>query len=234
MTEVNTERNSSSEPAAVSAEQKAGIVKTVVAIVVAIAIMLMMFIHKINSPRVLSNEELRINGLFILDQPRILSDFELQDHRGKAFTKESLKGKWSLVFFGFTHCPDICPTTMALLNQLMTELNGSILDQSQVIMVTADPARDTVEKLAEYVPFFNPEFTGVTGEFISLKRLGNQLNVPFVKVPQADSYTIDHGGQVVIINPRGDYHGFLSTPLDLARMKLTYQSMVTASTCCGQ
>ncbi|MBB6520126.1 SCO family protein [Pseudoteredinibacter isoporae] len=234
MSEVNTERDSSSAPGSASAEQKAGIIKTVVGIVIAIAIMLMMFIHKINSPRVLTNEELRINGLFVLDQPRILSDFELKSHRGEAFTKESLNGKWSLVFFGFTHCPDICPTTMALLNELMTELNGSILDQSQVIMVTADPARDSVEKLAEYVPFFNPEFTGVTGDFLSLKRLGNQLNVPFVKVPQGDSYTIDHGGQVVIINPRGDYHGFMSTPLDLARMKLTYQSMVTASTCCGQ
>ncbi|WP_299770845.1 SCO family protein [uncultured Pseudoteredinibacter sp.] len=230
MSEVSTDNNESLH----TEEQRSGIIKTVVAIVVAIAVMLMMFIHKINSPRVLSTEELRINGLFVLDQPRILSDFELQNHRSEAFNRDSLKGKWSLVFFGFTHCPDICPTTMALLNQLVTELNGDILDQTQVVMVTADPARDSIEKLAEYVPFFNPDFIGVTGEFITLKKLGNQLNVPFVKVPQGDSYTVDHGGQVVIINPRGDYHGFLSTPLDLARMKLTYQSMVTASTCCGQ
>lgn len=230
MSEVSTDNNESLH----TEEQRSGIIKTVVAIVVAIAVMLMMFIHKINSPRVLSEEELRINGLLVLDQPRILSDFDLKNHRGGAFNRESLKGKWSLVFFGFTHCPDICPTTMALLNQLVTELNGDILDQTQVVMVTADPGRDSVEKLAEYVPFFNPDFIGVTGDFITLKRLGNQLNVPFVKVPQGDSYTVDHGGQVVIVNPRGDYHGFLSTPLDLARMKLTYQSMVTASTCCGQ
>lgn len=217
-----------------SESQKRNINYTVIAVVTLITIIMSLFLHKISTPRVLSAEEARINGLYILDSPRALTGFDLVDQRGKVFNNESLKGKWSLVFFGFTHCPDICPTTMALLNNLVTSLNGDVLDQTQVIMVTADPARDTAEKLAEYVPFFNPDFIGVTGEFITLKKLGNQLNVPFVKVRQGDSYTIDHGGQVVVINPLGDYHGFFTTPLDMARMKLTYQSMVTSSSCCGQ
>lgn len=232
--ESASEQGVTSRPGDISKKQKRGIWLTVVVISILITMMLAGFIHKINSPRVLSLEELKINGLYVLDRPRVLSDFELVDHKGQAFGREQLQGKWSLVFFGFTHCPDICPTTMALLNKLVTDLNGDILDQTQVVLVTADPARDTVEKLSEYVPFFNPGFTGVTGDFLTIKRLGNQLNVPFVKVPQGDSYTIDHGGQVVLINPRGDYHGFFSTPIDLARMKLTYQSIVSASTCCGQ
>lgn len=206
-----------------------GIRITVFVLLVVMVLMVGAVIHKLLSPRVITDEELRINGLYILDTPRQLKDFTLLDHKGKEFDKSRFQNKWSLVFFGFTHCPDICPTTMALLNELQTKLSGDVLDQTQVILVTADPARDTVEKLAEYVPFFNPDFVGLTGEFITIKRLANQLNVPFVKVTQGDSYTIDHGGQIVLINPRGDYHGFFSTPLDLAKMKLTFQSLVVTS-----
>lgn len=202
---------------------------TVIGIVVLMLLMVAAVIHKLLSPRVITDEELRINGLYILDMPRQLKSFNLKTHKGTDFNQSNFKGKWSLVFFGFTHCPDICPTTLALLNKLVTELNGDILDKTQVILVTADPARDNVKKMAEYVPFFNPDFIGLTGEFITIKRLANQLNVPFVKVTQGDDYTIDHGGQVVLINPKGDYHGFFSTPLDLAKLKLTYQSLVVTS-----
>jgi len=202
---------------------------TVIALVLLMTLMVMMVINKLLSPRIITDEELRINGLYVLDSPRMLKPFKLQDHHGQVFNKKRFEGKWSLVFFGFTHCPDICPTTMALLNELLTELNGEVLDQTQVILITADPARDTVAKLAQYVPFYNPDFIGLTGDFITIKRLANQLHVPFVKVPQGESYTIDHGGQIVLVNPRGDYHGFLSTPLDLAKMKLTFQSLVKTS-----
>lgn len=219
---------------AVSPTQRRGVYITVALILALILIMLAGFIHKLKSPRVLSAEELRINGLYILDTPRQLSAFTLQDQHGQDFGIEQLQGKWSLVFFGFTHCPDICPSTLSLLNKLTRQLQPDILAQTQVVFVSADPARDTAAKLAEYMPFFNPDFIGISGDFLMTKRLGNQLNVPFVKVPQVQGYTIDHGGQVVIVNPRGDYHGFFSTPLDLARVKLTYQSMVSTSNCCGQ
>lgn len=202
---------------------------TVIVLVVLMLLMVATVVHKLLSPRVITDEELRINGLYVLDMPRQLKSFNLKTHKDKPFSQSDLKGKWSLVFFGFTHCPDICPTTLALLNKLTTGLSGDIFDQTQVVLVTADPARDTVAKMAEYVPFFNSEFIGLTGEFITIKRLANQLNVPFVKVTQGDDYTIDHGGQVVLINPKGDYHGFFSTPLDLAKMKLTYQSLVVTS-----
>ena len=87
------------------------------------------------------------------------------------------------------------------------------------------PARDTVEQLAGYVPYFNPDFIGVTGEFLDIHRFATALNTPFRKVPgQGDSYLIDHSANVILINPKGDYHGFFRAPLDLPKMKLTYRS----------
>ena len=139
-----------------------------------------------------------------------------------------MKGKWSLVFFGFTHCPDICPTTLSTLAKLIKNLDESVVADTQVVLVSVDPARDTVDVLSKYVPHFNPDFVGVTGEFIEIKRLATQLNVAFAKVVtnhERGEYTVDHGATVALINPRGDYHGFFKPPLDSARLKLTYLSI---------
>jgi protein SCO1/2 len=161
-----------------------------------------------------------------MDPPRDIGEFSLVDHRGEAFTEEDLQGQWTLVFFGFTHCPDICPTTMAFLDRFMDELEGTEAEEeTEVVMISVDPARDTVEQLASYVPYFNEDFTGVTGEFLDLFRVATNLNTPFRKVPgQGEDYVVDHSANVVLINPRGDYHGFFKAPLDMAKMKVTYRS----------
>ncbi len=144
---------------------------------------------------------------------------------GVPFNRARLKGKWSLVFFGFTYCPDICPTTMTFLNEFMASLEGTEAQDTQVVMVSVDPARDTVQQLAGYVPFFNPDFIGVTGEFLDIHRVATALNTPFRKVMgEGDNYQVDHSANIVLINPRGDYHGFFKAPLDLAKMKTTYRS----------
>lgn len=198
---------------------------TVGALLVAIAVMVAGFVHKISLPRVLTASEMKINGLYLLDTPRDISEFALVDHHGKPFDPSRFKGRWSLVFFGFTFCPDICPTTMAFLNDFMKSLEGTEVQDTQVVMVSVDPARDTVEKLATYVPYFNPEFVGVTGEFLEIHRFATALNTPFRKITgEGDSYQVDHSANVVLINPRGHYHGFFKAPLDLAKMKLTYRS----------
>ena len=201
-------------------------VRLTVALVVAFMIVIVTgFVYRIQQPRVMTTTEMKSNGLFVFETPRALGEFELTDHRGQPFTQDSLRGGWTLVFFGFTYCPDICPTTMAFLNQLLGELEGTEVADTSVVMISVDPARDTVEQLAQYVPFFNPAFTGVTGEFLTLHRVATALNTPFRKVPgQGEDYLIDHSANVVLINPRGDYHGFFKAPLDLAKMKVTYRS----------
>ena len=116
---------------------------------------------------------------------------------------------------------------MALLGQLMGQLQGlPEASDTRVVMVTVDPLRDTVEQLAQYVPYFNPDFTGVTGDYIEIQRFATSLNVAFRKVPgQGENYQVDHSANLVLINPRGDYHGFFRSPLELAKLKVTFRSI---------
>jgi protein SCO1/2 len=208
-----------------TAKQSRGIKLTVAALAVFITIIVAGFVHRISMPRVLTATEMQINGLYVMETPRSFGEVNLVDQHGAAFTNERLQGKWTLVFFGFTYCPDICPTTMSFLNDLLGQLEGTEVEDTEVLMVSVDPARDTVAVLADYMPYFNPEFTGVTGEFLDIHRFATALNTPFRKVPgQGDNYLVDHSANVVLINPRGDYHGFFKSPLDMAKMKLTYRS----------
>ncbi len=207
------------------ADQRRGVKVTVAIVLAFILFVVASFVYRVQQPRVMSVAEMKINGAYMFDTPRNIGDFSLTDHRGEAFTKERFTGKWTLVFFGFTHCPDVCPTTMTFLSDLMQALEGTEVEDTQVVMVSVDPARDTVAVLAEYVPYFNPEFIGVTGEFLDIHRFATALNTPFRKTPgQGDDYQVDHSANVVLINPRGDYHGFFKAPLDLAKMKVTYRS----------
>lgn len=198
---------------------------TVAAILVFITVIVGGFVYRIQQPRVMTATEMKINGLYLLETPRNFGEINLIDHHGEVFNRARLEGHWTLVFFGFTHCPDICPTTMAFLDKFMGQLEGTEVEDTQVVLMTVDPARDTVEQLAEYVPYFNEEFLGVTGEFLDVHRFATALNTPFRKVPgQDENYQVDHSANVVLINPRGDYHGFFKAPLDQAKMKVTYRS----------
>ncbi len=205
--------------------QRRNIWLTVAVVMAFILVVVGSFVYRVQQPRIITPAEMKANGLYLLPTPRNFGEVNLVDHRGQAFTRESLEGHWTLVFFGFTHCPDICPTTMSFLNDFMASVEGSEVEDTQVVMVTVDPARDSVETLASYVPFFNPGFIGVTGEFLDIHRFATGLNTPFRKVPgQDENYQVDHSANVVLINPRGDYHGFFKAPLDKAKMKLTLRS----------
>ncbi|MFK7829804.1 MAG: SCO family protein [Congregibacter sp.] len=206
-------------------QQRRRVLLTVAGVLVFIMVIVAGFIHRVGQPRLMSNGELQANGLYLMDPPRDFGEFALLDHRGGAFTPTSLENQWTLIFFGFTQCPDVCPTTMAFLDNLVAELEGTEAENTSVVMISVDPARDTVEQLASYVPYFNPDFTGVTGEFLDLFRLATGLNSPFRKAPgQDEQYQVDHSANVVLINPRGHYHGFFKAPLDLAKMKVTYRA----------
>ena len=211
-----------------TAEQSRGVKITVAVVLLVIVAVVAGFVHRVQQPRVMTNTEMQINGLYLHETPRDIGQFELLDHHGLSFNPSSLEGKWSLVFFGFTHCPDICPTTMAFLDQFVSQLPDDEARDTDVVMISVDPARDTVAQLAAYVPYFNADFLGVTGEFLVIHRVATALNTPFRKVPgQGEDYLIDHSANVVLINPRGDYHGFFKAPLDLAKMKVTYRSART-------
>jgi len=198
---------------------------TVALLLVFVALIVAGFVYRITLPQPMSDAQLKAEGLYLLPTPRDFGELALVDHHGAPFTAERFEGRWSLVFFGFTYCPDICPTTMAFLDQFVATLEEEEVADTQVVMVSVDPARDSVERLAQYVPYFNADFVGVTGEFLAIHRFATALNTPFRKVPgQGEDYLVDHSANVVLINPRGDYHGFFKTPLDQAGMLRTYRA----------
>lgn len=205
--------------------QARGIKLTVAAVAVFMLVVVASFVHRVQMPRVMGASEMKLNGAYMFDTPRNIGEFSLRNHRGEAFTPADFQGQWTLVFFGFTYCPDICPTTMSFLNDFVGQLDGTESQDTAVVMISVDPARDTVEQLSAYVPFFNEDFIGVTGEFLDIHRVATALNTPFRKVIGKDGeYQVDHSSNVVLMNPRGDYHGFFKAPLDMAKMKVTYRS----------
>lgn len=206
---------------------KGGVRVTIIFVVVFISLVLAGFFHKFNQPRILNKHELRENGAVLLQTPRKFSEFEFTDHKGQPFGMEQLKDKWSLIFFGFTHCPDICPTTMASAAKMYAGLEDDEKDQLQVILISLDPERDTTEKLAEYVPYFNPDFIGATGNKYVLLKLATELNVAFSKVElEGGDYTIDHSGNMILVNPYGHYYGFLKPPFAEGNMQRALHSIM--------
>jgi len=210
-------------------EQKRGIRRTVTIMVIAVAGVIGLQVFNVVREQPLDHESLREQGTVIFEQPRQISDFELMDHNEEAFTPESLEDRWTLIFFGFTHCPDICPMTMVDLSRVMEALPPELEKNTQVLMVTLDPARDEPDVLADYVPYFHPDFMGVTGEFLTIRRMANEFNVAFSKVTlEEDDYTIDHGGHIALVNPRGHYHGFFRPPFNPEVMAEHYGTVVNA------
>ena len=172
-------------------------------------VLVMFFFSKLRVPE-LSADEMRTQGVFILPTPRDIGPFELLDHTGAVFNRQSLEGHWSFIFFGFTNCPDVCPTTLSVLNDAISALD----DPPTVVMVSVDPDRDTPERLAQYVPAFNPNFIGYTGTFEETVKLAAQPNIAFGKVPGLvpGSYLVDHSASLVLIDPDGRYAGFIKAP----------------------
>ena len=185
------------------------------------------FTYRLSQPRILNQYELREYGAMLLDVPRRFSEFSLTSHRGEPYSKANLSGKWTLVFFGFTHCPDICPTTLAMLNKVIQQLSEEEKESIDVVLLSVDPERDTPDKLADYVTFFNPGFVGLTGDPYQVLNLATQLGVVYSKVPLKDGdYTVDHSGNVVIINPMGDYHGFFRPPFEEGSLRVALRSVM--------
>lgn len=127
---------------------------------------------------------------------------ELTDHTGRARTLQEFRGKAVVIFFGFTHCPDVCPTTLADVSQALKTL-GSEAERVQVLFVTVDPERDTKDVLGQYVTAFDPDFLGLYGDAAATQRAAREFKVYYEKRKTGDSYSVDHSGQTYVIDPNG-------------------------------
>lgn len=131
-------------------------------------------------------------------------DFWLTDHTGRPRSLADFRGKVVLLFFGYTHCPDVCPTTLSEMAQLMKQL-GPDGQRVQVLFVTLDPARDTPELLAQYVPSFHPSFLGLYGDEAATRQVAAEFKVFYQKQAGStpEGYTLDHGANTFVFDPQG-------------------------------
>lgn len=153
----------------------------------------------------------------VISNPRPLNPFALRDHKGEPFTLSSLQGKWTFLNFGYTYCPDVCPTTLSTLARLNAGLEKNGVDVPyQIVFVSIDPERDTQTRLAEYVPYFSPGFVGARGEEGDLRKLTGQLGVLFVRVEEKENaggeYLMDHTASVILVDPEGRLRAIFSAP----------------------
>ena len=202
--------------------------KTVALCVGFIAVVLLLFVYsKIQIPQ-LSDEEMRDKGVFLLPTPKDIAPFSL-DLADGSFTNEFFKGKWSFVFFGFTHCPDVCPTSMAEMGKADLAIRNSDVEGDspfQGVLVSVDPERDDAERVQTYAQAFSPRFVGTVGTRTELAELTQQVNVTFAQVPDGEGgVSVAHTGNIVLINPYGHYHGFIKLPHDAETIRLVYQSL---------
>jgi protein SCO1/2 len=149
-----------------------------------------------------------------LPQPRAVPDVSLVDQAGQPFTTQNLKGHPTLIFFGFTHCPDVCPTTLARLAQVVKAAN---IPDLKVLLVSVDPERDTPELLERYVHAFNPDFGGVTGKPGEIQRFAREFGVAIAKVDMGGGeYTVDHSAVVTLLNRQGQRVALFTPPYEVA------------------
>jgi protein SCO1 len=153
---------------------------------------------------------------YILPKPDPLGTFSLLDHNGSTFDNSALRGKWTFMFFGYTNCPDICPVTLQVFNQVHKLLgqHPEALRDVRFAFVSVDPQRDTPQLLKEYVPSFNPAFVGVTGTTENIAHLGDVMGVVFSNAPSTDAqhYNVDHSSAVLLTNPDGEFIGVFPAP----------------------
>lgn len=166
----------------------------------------------------------------LLTPPKPLPAFELVDHTGAAFDATRLQNRWTLLFFGFTTCPDVCPTTLALLARI--EKSSSDLpasSQPQVVLVSVDPERDSPEQLAQYVGFFSPSFIGVTGSQAQIDAFTRAMGVPVAKRPLGEGgYTVDHSGSIFVIDPSGAMRALFSPPHSHEALTADLRNLLTS------
>jgi protein SCO1 len=158
-----------------------------------------------------SGSAINIEGLF-WPNPKQMHEFSTIDHTNNAFGLKQLKGKWSFIFFGYTHCPDICPITMSVMNEAYKQLSPTNNDL-QIIFVSVDPERDTTIKLAQYVSYFNDSFIGLGGNNDMIDSLTKQIGIAYyLNKEQEENYLVDHSASIFVFDPEARMVGKLSAP----------------------
>jgi protein SCO1/2 len=191
--------------------------KTVFVLFAAVALVLGLTVNKVLNSKGDGTDKVALldAGIVLLPQSRSLPGLSLTNQDGQAQAVDQFKGQWSLLFFGYTFCPDICPATLAQLRQLKGMLPAEAQARLRVVLVTVDPQRDNPEQLKKYLGFFDPAFMGLTGAQDDLQKLASAVSIPYIPADTSqENYTVDHSGNLVILGPDGTQRGFIRAPLN--------------------
>ena len=160
------------------------------------------------------NQPSELRSAFVIPEPVALPDFSLLDQTNEPVTADTFRGQWDLVFFGFTNCPDICPTTLQTLASVKRELlNAGSKTSPRIVLVSVDPERDTPEVLGQYLDYFGQGNLAVTGQVQEVLKLTTALGIYFEKTAvDGDNYSVDHSAAVLLLNPDGEFAALFSAP----------------------
>jgi protein SCO1/2 len=170
----------------------------------------------------------QLQSATVLPNSLELPEFLLQDQDGNAFTRTSLEGHYSLIFFGFTNCPDICPATLQQLAVVRQKLQKSGSELPDIVFITVDPQRDTPEVVRQYVGYFGDGFYGATGDLDELRKLTGKIGIYFEYAEgEGDNYNVNHSVVVAVINEEAEVRAVFSAPHDIDLMVNDLQIIMT-------
>jgi len=185
-------------------------------------------IWRISQPRILSAEEMKVNGYFGYGSFEELRDFNLVDHNGDIFTKENLKEQsLNFLYFGYSSCPTECPVMMSVMKQVFEKIETNDISY---YLVSFDPEIDTLERLRSYVTAFNPDFVGVSGKVPEVVKLGYQLGVE--KLAPIENHMnqriISHTNHLIVVNSEAEVIGIFKAPFESSAMSLVIKSLLAS------
>lgn len=194
--------------------------KTIFALFVVVALILGVAVKIAFDQRKASFSPEQIDaGIILLPQSRAIPALQMTDQDGQPVSLDQLKGKWTLLFFGYTFCPDICPTTLAQLRQIKAQLPKSTVARMQVILVSVDPQRDTPAKLKEYLGYFDKDFRGFNAPVSVLESFAKAVSMPYVEPDTSKpNYTVSHSGNLALLGPDGTQRGFIRAPFSTPKL----------------
>lgn len=164
-----------------------------------------------------------------IPDPRPIPPFQLSNTQAQAQTPELFKGHWSVLFFGYTSCPDVCPATLTQLAQIKIALSDvTPAQQPQFVFISVDPKRDTPAQLAGYLKYFNPGFIGLTGTQQQIDKLTRSLGVPVIYQPTENGgYTVDHAATLFVVDPQARLYALFTPPFDVKMITADLRRIVT-------
>tara|TARA_B100000513_G_scaffold190263_1_gene114601 strand:+ start:170 stop:793 length:624 start_codon:yes stop_codon:yes gene_type:complete len=185
-------------------------------------------IWRISQPRILSAEEMKVNGYFGYGSFEELRDFSLVDHNGDVFTKENLKEQsLNFLYFGYSSCPTECPVMMSVMKQVFEKIETNDISY---YLISFDPEIDTLERLRNYVTAFNPDFVGVSGDVPEVVKLGYQLGVE--KLAPVENHMnqriISHTNHLIVVNSEAEVIGIFKAPFESSAMSLVIKSLLAS------